>query len=292
MEIYQLKYFVAVAKLENIHKAGAELSVSPPAISRAISNLEHELGLKLFERVGRSIRLSMEGRQFEKRAREIIELIATAAHEIKSQPEVIQFSIAGREILLGHYGLRLIELLKREFKKVEVTFLSCSGEEAIRYARNGTALFAITTQGPFAELRSKSIDTFESRVYVGKTHPCYLRAKERKPISLSEVLEFDFISPNAPVFGRIHSRASFDGWRDDLFPRKIEYITASMHLFHSMVKIGACMAYLPSFYQKEGGLLPLEITGAHFKSAKTVYLSTAKSSRFGWVQAFHRCFEL
>ncbi|MCT1903316.1 LysR family transcriptional regulator [Oceanobacillus sojae] len=64
MELRQLKYFVAVAEREHVSEAALELHVAQSAISRQISNLERELGVQLFERVGRNVHLTTIGRIF------------------------------------------------------------------------------------------------------------------------------------------------------------------------------------------------------------------------------------
>ncbi|WP_417143888.1 LysR family transcriptional regulator [Raoultibacter massiliensis] len=64
MELYQLKYFVQVAKLESISKAAALLHISQPALSKTIIKLEDELGTQLFDRIGKRIYLNDRGRFF------------------------------------------------------------------------------------------------------------------------------------------------------------------------------------------------------------------------------------
>lgn len=64
MEISQLVYFSKAAKLESISKAAAELHVTQPAVSRAISKLEDELGCPLFDRRGRRLLLNNRGRAY------------------------------------------------------------------------------------------------------------------------------------------------------------------------------------------------------------------------------------
>ena len=64
MEWQQLKYFQTVANLQHISKAAKVLSITQPALSRAILRLEKELGVPLFERQNRTIVLSQYGRLF------------------------------------------------------------------------------------------------------------------------------------------------------------------------------------------------------------------------------------
>ena len=63
MDLRRARGFVTVAEMGNISKAALRLRVAQPALSRTISNLERELGLKLFDRIGRRLVLTGEGEQ-------------------------------------------------------------------------------------------------------------------------------------------------------------------------------------------------------------------------------------
>ncbi len=63
MDLRHARTFVAVAELGTVSEAAVRLRVAQPALSRQISNLEQELGLKLFDRVGRRLRLTGAGEQ-------------------------------------------------------------------------------------------------------------------------------------------------------------------------------------------------------------------------------------
>lgn len=64
MNLYQLYYFRTLAKLEHYTKAAAALSMTQPSLSHAISALENELGVALFEKKGRNVKLSKYGKAF------------------------------------------------------------------------------------------------------------------------------------------------------------------------------------------------------------------------------------
>ena len=64
MNIFQLRYFVSVAQLENISKAADLLHLSQSSLSKSIAKLEAELGMPLFQRSGKRIVLNEQGRRF------------------------------------------------------------------------------------------------------------------------------------------------------------------------------------------------------------------------------------
>lgn len=64
MELLQLKYFQTVARLEHMTKAAEELHIAQPALSKTISRLEQDVGVPLFDRQNRQIRLNQFGKIF------------------------------------------------------------------------------------------------------------------------------------------------------------------------------------------------------------------------------------
>lgn len=86
MDIYQLRYFVAVAESGNFTKAAARSFISQPSLSQQIINLEEELGQKLFHRLGRKVTLTDAGQTLLEHAHRIIAEADTAVRELKEDP--------------------------------------------------------------------------------------------------------------------------------------------------------------------------------------------------------------
>ena len=64
MNLSQLYYFRKLAELQHYTKAAQELYITQPALSNSISHLEQELGIPLFERDGRTVKLTRYGKEF------------------------------------------------------------------------------------------------------------------------------------------------------------------------------------------------------------------------------------
>lgn len=86
MELYQLRYLLAVAEAQNFTRAAERLSVTQPALSQQIINLEKELGRKLFHRLGRKAVLTEAGMVFIERARRILFEADNATKELQDDP--------------------------------------------------------------------------------------------------------------------------------------------------------------------------------------------------------------
>ena len=82
MELRVLRYFLAVAREENISRAAEALHTSQPSLSRQLKELEEELGKTLFLRGRRKITLTEEGMFLRKRAEEIIDLVDRTTREL------------------------------------------------------------------------------------------------------------------------------------------------------------------------------------------------------------------
>ena len=98
MNYNYLRYFSVLAQVEHYTLAAARLGISQPSLSSAINHLESELGgIKLFEKVGRNIRLTEEGRFYQ-------EKVDAALHELNSASMTLRSSKVSAPVVI-HMGV-------------------------------------------------------------------------------------------------------------------------------------------------------------------------------------------
>lgn len=94
MEFRVLKYFLMVAREENITKAARLLHITQPTLSRQLAQLEEELGVTLFHRGKHSIALTEEGLLLKRRAQELVSLSEKTVQELSHKDEILTGEIA------------------------------------------------------------------------------------------------------------------------------------------------------------------------------------------------------
>lgn len=130
MNLYHIRYFSTLARLEHYTKAAEELMITQPSLSHAISALENELGVPLFEKVGRNIQLTKYGRAFLRDVEASLRILDSSVKNLRT--------IGGGEglIELGFVrtlGVDLVPRLVRGFlkqnpdKRVRFNFSTGSG---------------------------------------------------------------------------------------------------------------------------------------------------------------------
>lgn len=86
MSVAQIQYFVAIAEEGHMGRAAERLHIAQPPLSRSLRNLEDELGVPLFERTRRGMRLLPAGQTFLQHARGILGAIQAAARAVGAPP--------------------------------------------------------------------------------------------------------------------------------------------------------------------------------------------------------------
>src|SRR5829696_804248 len=144
MTLAQLQSFVLVARHGSVKAAAAELEVTEPAVSVAVSALRKELGDDLFVRSGRGIALTPGGRRLAALATEILELAAQARHELKGSGPLSsrRLQVVATHLVAEHVG-PLIDLFRTREDGLEIAVEAVDGAtfaEALEHRRADIAL--------------------------------------------------------------------------------------------------------------------------------------------------------
>ena len=150
MEIRSLRYFLAVAREENMTRAAELLHVTQPTLSKAMKALEDELGKKLFTRHSFSIALTEEGVLLRNRAEDLVSMADKIEQEFLSLDD-----ITGGDIYLGlaeSYQIRYLAREIRKFKKTcpDLRYHITSGdtEQVTEKLDKGLLDFAVICESP------------------------------------------------------------------------------------------------------------------------------------------------
>jgi DNA-binding transcriptional LysR family regulator len=174
MEMHQVRYFLAVARLLNFTRAAEECNVAQPSLTRAIKQLEEELGQQLFRRERNLTHLTEFGRRMTPFLQQCYDSAAAAKTLASSLKKgaVSPLALAlSRSLSLSLIVSQLTEL-SRAFDGLELRLLRGASGDIAEHLKKGEADIALA--GPLAEPwdRLESWPLFTERVYVAvsKTH--------------------------------------------------------------------------------------------------------------------------
>lgn len=148
MEIRVLRYFLAIAREENMTRAAKYLHVTQPTLSKQIKQLEEEIGKKLFIRSNYSIKLTDEGLLLRKRAEDILSMVDKTMEEFQALDD-----ITGGDIYIGaaesesfSYFATVAKDLQLQYPNVKFHLYSGNTEVIAERLDRGLLDFAIIVQ--------------------------------------------------------------------------------------------------------------------------------------------------
>src|SRR5215831_9250711 len=123
MEVHQLRYFCAVAETGSFTRAAEREQVAQPSLSQQIMKLEVELGVRLFDRLGRTVRLTDMGQVFLPRARAILGEMRAAKEEVAEKQSTVSGKICVGVIptIEPYFLPARIALFSRKFPHATIT---------------------------------------------------------------------------------------------------------------------------------------------------------------------------
>ena len=201
MTLQQLKYVTTIANIGSISEAAKRLFVSQPSLTKAIKELEKEMGITIFDRTNKGITVSKEGERFLGYARQVLEQAALLEEQYKSQSGgKKQFSVSTQ-----HYSFAVnafVELLKgAEIDQYDVSLRETQTYEIIDDVAHMKSEIGLLYYNDFDrpvleklihtnELTFTELFTAHPHIFIGKTHPL----AHKEVVSMDELEEYPYIS--------------------------------------------------------------------------------------------------
>lgn len=193
MDLLALRYFQTVARLEHVGKAAEQLRVAQPSLSRTLARLEHDLGVPLFDRHGRRIRLNRYGAAFLRRVDRILAELADARQELADTAGLDRGTVA----IAAETLLPVADLLRSFIPAhplVDLRLFQSSSAGMTEKLRTGEVDLCITTQPlPGPNIRSEVLLDEPVLLCVPVGHP--LAARER--VSVADLAGEPFLAPHS-----------------------------------------------------------------------------------------------
>lgn len=201
MTLQQLKYVTTIANIGSISEAAKRLFVSQPSLTKAIKELEKEMGITIFDRTNKGITVSKEGERFLGYARQVLEQAALLEEQYKSQRGgKKQFSVSTQ-----HYSFAVnafVELLKgADIDQYDVSLRETQTYEIIDDVAHMKSEIGLLYYNDFNrpvleklihtnELTFTELFTAHPHIFIGKNHPL----ANKDVVSMDELEEYPYIS--------------------------------------------------------------------------------------------------
>ena len=242
MEIDNLKAFLAVAETGSFSQAADRLHLTQPAISKRVAQLEQQLRALLFDRIGRTVRLTEAGNSLAYRAKLILQQVEDTERAIRNLNGEIggQLSLATSH----HVGLwRLPHVLSRYTAKhpeVGLDLHFMDSEVAHERIIHGELEMAIITlaPSPHERLIAEPIWRDELVFVCSRAHDL----AKRKNVTIKELAEYAAILPDMTTFtGRIVNGM----FKDRGLPLKVSMSTNYLETIKMLIGVGLGWSVLP-----------------------------------------------
>ena len=184
MTLQQLKYVTTIANIGSISEAAKRLFVSQPSLTKAIKELEKEMGITIFDRTNKGITVSKEGERFLGYARQVLEQAALLEEQYKSQSGgKKQFSVSTQ-----HYSFAVNAFETQTYEIID-DVAHMKSEIGLLYYNdfNRPVLEKLIHTN---ELTFTELFTAHPHIFIGKTHPL----AHKEVVSMDELEEYPYIS--------------------------------------------------------------------------------------------------
>jgi DNA-binding transcriptional LysR family regulator len=174
--IRQLQYFVAVAEQGTVSRAAQNLSISQSSVTEAIKELEHDLGVELFERHPRGLNITHKGHQFLRHATKILADVSDARRTFFGREEVTtgRLQLGVTSLVAGYVLSDLLARYRRAHPAVEVSAIEDNGDYLEHLLVGGKLDIAVMVTSNLRDrmaLQSEILEISAYRLWLPLGHP-------------------------------------------------------------------------------------------------------------------------
>lgn len=193
MELRQIRYFIEVARREHVTEASNALHVAQSAVSRALANLEEELGVDLFIREGRNVRLTPIGRIFLGHMQQAMKVIEDATQIIEeyTDPERGTVNVGFPSSLATYMLPTAISAFRNEYPDVKFQLHQGSYRHLKEAVVRGEINMALLGPVPADDKKLRGQILFTEKVVA--LLPSSHRLAEAEALKLNELREDAFV---------------------------------------------------------------------------------------------------
>jgi DNA-binding transcriptional LysR family regulator len=176
MELHHLRYFEAVARHGHVTRAAQELHIAQPSLSKQIQVLEAELGVKLFNRVGRRIELSEAGQLLLPYARRILHDVEHARAMLQQMGDLTRghVSIGASPTVGTHLLPRALAAFSQQYSGIELELHEAGAARLVTLLEEGRVQLAVVSLalvGHLSKLAHAELFTEDLVLAVALNHP-------------------------------------------------------------------------------------------------------------------------
>lgn len=204
LSLTKIKSFIVVSEEGQFRRASERLGISQPALSAHIQDLEQALGVALFSRTTRNVRLTAEGQTFLNRAQRVLDDLNSATLELRERAQLKygRVVIAATPTAAAHILPPLIVSFSRQFPGVHVQVLEKVSSEIVRLVITGAADFGV---GPCGEVHDELAFDVISRERLSGILPLGHPLAGRQRVRLSELARYPLLTtaPGSAIYEAI-----------------------------------------------------------------------------------------
>jgi LysR family transcriptional regulator, transcription activator of glutamate synthase operon len=244
METRQIQYFLEVAKREHVTDAADALHVAQSSVSRQIFNLENELGVELFIREGRSVKLTPLGRIFFERMKQVWNMMEDAKREVKEylDPKKGTVRIAFPISLAAHTLPSIIYSFRIRYPEAKFQMSNALYHDLIDGVINGAFNLALIAPMPNLEKEKKIKCAILFTEKIVALIPLHHPLSDRKSIRLRDLRNDPFCAlPEGFVFRKQVVQACNDAG----FSPQVAFEGKDIDAIKGLVSAGLGVALMP-----------------------------------------------